>query len=300
MNIDEPILRKYYTYLKFERNFTDNSVEAYLSDITKMKLYIEGQGRTLLTVQQEDVETFMADLVDLGISPKSMNRILSGLRSFYRFLRLVGEREDDPVELISSPKLPQHLPEVLSLDEVNAIVAAPDPSTCDGQRNRAILETLYSCGLRVSELIGLRFSNIYEKDGFIQVFGKGRKERIVPIAPSALKEIHLYEAFRYELPVQRGCEDLVFLNRFGKQLSRIMVFNIVKRYTEEAGVQKEVSPHTFRHTFATHLLEGGANLRAIQMMLGHENIRTTEIYTKVDQRMLREEILTYHPRNQHK
>lgn len=300
MNIDEPILRKYYTYLKFERNFTDNSVEAYLSDISKMKLYIEGQGRTLLSVQQEDVETFMADLVDLGISPKSMNRILSGLRSFYRFLRLAGEREDDPVELISSPKLPLYLPEVLSLDEVNAIVAAPDPSTCDGQRNRAILETLYSCGLRVSELIGLKFSNIYEKDGFIQVYGKGRKERIVPIASSALKEIHLYEAFRYELPVQRGCEDLVFLNRFGKQLSRIMVFNIVKRYTEEAGVQKEVSPHTFRHTFATHLLEGGANLRAIQMMLGHENIRTTEIYTKVDQRMLREEILTYHPRNQHK
>lgn len=300
MNIDEPILRKYYTYLKFERNFTDNSVEAYLSDISKMKLYIEGQGRTLLSVQQEDVETFMADLVDLGISPKSMNRILSGLRSFYRFLRLAGEREDDPVELISSPKLPQYLPEVLSLDEVNAIVAAPDPSTCDGQRNRAILETLYSCGLRVSELIGLKFSNIYEKDGFIQVYGKGRKERIVPIASSALKEIHLYEAFRYELPVQRGCEDLVFLNRFGKQLSRIMVFNIVKRYTEEAGVQKEVSPHTFRHTFATHLLEGGANLRAIQMMLGHENIRTTEIYTKVDQRMLREEILSYHPRNQHK
>lgn len=299
MNDEEAILKKYYTYLKFERNFTDNSVEAYLTDIAKLRRYMEGQGRTLKEVQQEDVETFMAELVDLGISAKSMNRILSGIRAFYRYMRLAGEREDDPVELVASPKLPQHLPEVLSLEEVNAIVAAPDPTTCDGQRNRAILETLYACGLRVSELTGLKFSNIYEKEGFIQVFGKGRKERIVPIASSALREIHLYMAFRYELPVQRGYEDLVFLNRFGKQLSRIMVFNIVKRYAEEAGVRKEVSPHTFRHTFATHLLEGGANLRAIQMMLGHENIRTTEIYTKVDQRMLREEILTYHPRNRH-
>ena len=211
--------------------------------------------------------------------------------------RRVQELETDPTDCIDSPKLPEHVPTVLTLDEVNRVIAATDPTTCDGQRNRAILETLYSCGLRVSELTELRIGHIYEKEGFIQVLGKGRKERIVPIAESALREIHNYYIFRNELDVKRGFEDYVFLNRFGRKLSRIMVFNIVKRYCQEANVQKEVSPHTFRHTFATHLLEGGANLRAIQMMLGHEQISTTEIYTKVDRQMLREEILTYHPRN---
>ena len=189
------------------------------------------------------------------------------------------------------------MPVVLSVSEVDRIIAAADPSTCDGQRNRAILETLYSCGLRVSELTELRMSAIYETEGYISVFGKGRKQRIVPIAESALREIHNYYAFRYEIDVKHGFEDYVFLNRFGRKLSRIMVFNVVKRYCAEAGISKEVSPHTFRHTFATHLLEGGANLRAIQMMLGHEQISTTEIYTKVDKQMLREEILTCHPRN---
>jgi integrase/recombinase XerD len=204
--------------------------------------------------------------------------------------------EVDPTDCIDSPKLPEHVPTVLTIDEVNRVIAATDPTTCDGQRNRAILETLYSCGLRVSELTELRIGHIYEKEGFIQVFGKGRKERIVPIAESALHEIRNYYFFRNELDVKRGYEDYVFLNRFGRKLSRIMVFNIVKRYCQEANIRKEVSPHTFRHTFATHLLEGGANLRAIQMMLGHEQISTTEIYTKVDRQMLREEILTYHPR----
>lgn len=177
------------------------------------------------------------------------------------------------------------------------MIQATDPSTCDGQRNRAIIETLYSCGLRVSELTELRVSNIYAEQGYISVFGKGRKQRIVPIADSAIQEIKNYFEFRYEIDVKHGYEDYVFLNRFGRKLSRIMVFNIIKRYCQEAGINKEISPHTFRHTFATHLLEGGANLRAIQMMLGHEQISTTEIYTKVDRQMLREEILTYHPRN---
>lgn len=290
-------LAKYYSYLKFERNLTDNSVSAYLSDIAKLQKYAEAEGHLLEELTQQDIEQFLWSLHDVGISPTSQHRILAGLRSYYKFLRLEHVLETDPTECIDSPKQPELVPTVLTLDEVNRVIAAADPSTCDGQRNRAILETLYSCGIRVSELIELRMSQIYPEEGFIQVFGKGRKERIVPIAESALREIELYYRFRYELDVKRGFEDYVFLNRFGRKLSRIMVFNIVKRYCEEANVQKVVSPHTFRHTFATHLLEGGANLRAIQMMLGHEQITTTEIYTKVDRQMLREEILTYHPRN---
>lgn len=288
---------KYYSYLKFERNFTENSVSAYLSDITKLQKFAEAEGMTLLQLTQSDIERFLWSLHDVGISPTSQHRIIAGLRSYYKFLRLERLIDDDPTECIDSPKLPDLVPTILTVDEVNRVIAAADPSTCDGQRNRAILETLYSCGLRVSELTDLRISHIYPEQGFIQVYGKGRKERIVPIAESALQQIELYFRFRYELDVKRGFEDYVFLNRFGRSLSRIMVFNIVKRYCREANIQKEVSPHTFRHTFATHLLEGGANLRAIQMMLGHEQITTTEIYTKVDRQMLREEILTYHPRN---
>lgn len=291
------ILLKYYSYLKFERNFTENSVAAYMSDIGKLQKFAESKEKTLLTLEQYDIEEFIAGLNDLGIEATSQKRILVGARSFYKFARLSNLTNDDPTELIESPKLGEHLPVVLTVEEVDRIIAAADPSTIDGQRNRAILETLYSCGLRVSELIDLRFSNIYAEEGYISVFGKGRKQRIVPIAPSALQEIRNYTAFRYELDVKHGFEDYVFLNRFGRKLSRIMVFNIVKRYCTEAGIHKEVSPHTFRHTFATHLLEGGANLRAIQMMLGHEQITTTEIYTKVDSHMLREEILTCHPRN---
>lgn len=295
--MSDNILLKYYSYLKFERNFTENSVAAYMSDIGKLQKFAESKEKTLLTLEQFDIEEFIAGLNDLGVEATSQKRILVGARSFYKFVRLSRLADVDPTELIETPKLGEHLPVVLSVEEVDAIIAATDPSTIDGQRNRAILETLYSCGLRVSELIDLRISNIYADEGYISVFGKGRKQRIVPIAESALQEIRNYFAFRYELDVKHGFEDYVFLNRFGRKLSRIMVFNIVKRYCDEAGVKKEISPHTFRHTFATHLLEGGANLRAIQMMLGHEQISTTEIYTKVDRQMLREEILTCHPRN---
>lgn len=291
------ILVNYYTYLKFERNFTDNSVSAYLSDIDKLLRFAESKNKSLLSLEQFDIEEFVAGLSDLGIEATTQKRILIGARAFYKFARIEKLTDQDPTELIESPKLGEHLPVVLSVSEVDRIIAAADPSTCDGQRNRAILETLYSCGLRVSELTELRMSAIYETEGYISVFGKGRKQRIVPIAESALREIHNYYAFRYEIDVKHGFEDYVFLNRFGRKLSRIMVFNIVKRYCAEAGISKEVSPHTFRHTFATHLLEGGANLRAIQMMLGHEQISTTEIYTKVDKQMLREEIVTCHPRN---
>lgn len=294
------ILSKYYTYLKFERNFTDNSVSAYMSDIGKLIRFAESKGKDLLSLEQFDIEEFIAGLHDIGIEATSQKRILIGARSFYKYARLDGLTENDPTELIESPKIGEQLPVVLSVEEINSIIAAADPSTCDGQRNRAILETLYSCGLRVSELTDLRVSNIYAEEGYISVFGKGRKQRIVPIAESALNEIRKYFAFRYEVDVEHGFEDFVFLNRFGRKLSRIMVFNIVKRYCAEAGITKTISPHTFRHTFATHLLEGGANLRAIQMMLGHEQISTTEIYTKVDKHMLREEILTCHPRNKKK
>jgi len=295
--MDDKNLINYHSYLKFERNFTENSVQAYLADLKKLQVFAEGKGLTLVTVQQEDVEEFLAGLRDVGISPTSQKRIIEGLRSFYRFMRLEGVLETDPTELIDLPKLGEHLPTILTVEEVDRMIAATDPSTPDGQRNRAILETLYSCGIRVSELTDLKISNIFENEGYIIVYGKGRKQRIVPIAESALREIHNYFHFRYEIDVKPGFQDYVFLNRFGRSLSRMMVFNVVKRYAQEAGVQKEISPHTFRHTFATHLLEGGANLRAIQMMLGHEQITTTEIYTKVDRQMLREEILTFHPRN---
>lgn len=293
----DDFLVNYQSYLKFERNFTDNSVEAYLADLQKLIRFAKAKEKSLLEVTQPDVEEFLQGLHEVGISPTSQKRIIEGIRSFYRFARLEGLVQNDPSELIDLPKLGEHLPMVLSLEEVNRMIAATDPSTCDGQRNRAILETLYACGIRVSELTDLRISNIFENEGYIMVFGKGRKQRIVPIADSALREIKNYFQFRYEIDVKKGFEDYVFLNRFGRKLSRMMVFNIVKRYAEEAGVKKEISPHTFRHTFATHLLEGGANLRAIQMMLGHEQITTTEIYTKVDRQMLREEILTFHPRN---
>jgi len=295
--MDDKNLINYHSYLKFGRNFTENSVQAYLADLKKLQVFAEGKGLTLVTVQQEDVEEFLAGLRDVGISPTSQKRIIEGLRSFYRFMRLEGVLETDPTELIDLPKLGEHLPTILTVEEVDRMIAATDPSTPDGQRNRAILETLYSCGIRVSELTDLKISNIFENEGYIIVYGKGRKQRIVPIAESALREIHNYFHFRYEIDVKPGFQDYVFLNRFGRSLSRMMVFNVVKRYAQEAGVQKEISPHTFRHTFATHLLEGGANLRAIQMMLGHEQITTTEIYTKVDRQMLREEILTFHPRN---
>lgn len=295
--MSEEYLTNYHSFLKFERNFTDNSVEAYISDINKLKNFGDTIGVSLESMQQMDIEEFLCGLRDLGIAASSQKRILVGIRAFYKFMRLEGIMQTDPTELLETPKLGEHLPEVLSVDEVDAMIRATDPSTCDGQRNRAILETLYSCGLRVSELIDLRISNIFNNEQYILVYGKGRKQRIVPISESALREIDNYMQFRYELDVKPGFQDFVFLNRWGRSLSRMMVFNIIKRYAQEANVGKDISPHTFRHTFATHLLEGGANLRAIQMMLGHQQISTTEIYTKVDRQMLREEILTFHPRN---
>lgn len=291
------IVELFESYLKFERNFTDNTAMAYVRDVTKLENYLESGSLSLEKASSLDIEAFLVSIHDLGISPESQARMLQGIKSFYRFLLAEKYIDRDPCELIEAPKKRQHIPTVLTLAEVNKVISMPDVSTPLGQRNRAILETLYSCGLRVSELVDLRFSRIFEKEGYIIVIGKGRKERLVPISECALQEIANWKAFRYETDVQPGYEDYVFLNRFGKAMSRIAVFNVVKQYCAEAGIMKEVSPHTFRHTFATHLLEGGANLRAIQMMLGHAQISTTQIYTKADMQLLREDILMYHPRN---
>lgn len=291
------ITELFETYLKFERNFTDNTAMAYVSDITKLENFLADRSVPLEKAGTMEVEAFLVSLHELGISPESQARILQGIKAFYRFLLSERYIDSDPCELIEAPKKRQHIPTVLTLDEVNRVISMPDVSTALGQRNRAILETLYSCGLRVSELIDLRFSRIFAREGYIIVVGKGRKERLVPISESALQEIENYRAFRYETDVQPGFEDCVFLNRFGRAMTRIAVFNVVKQYCAEAGIRKDVSPHTFRHTFATHLLEGGANLRAIQMMLGHAQISTTQIYTKADIQHLREDILMYHPRN---
>ena len=297
----------YYSYLKFERNYTENTAQNYLRDIGKLEHYASAgvlgspsaaEGRRMDDLTTLDIETFLSTLHDVGISPESQARILAGVKSYYRFLCLEGRRPDDPTELIQAPKKRKLLPSVLSLEEVNRIVAAPDVATPLGQRDRAILETLYSCGLRVSELIALRHSRILAHEGYLLVEGKGRKERIVPIADSALQEIRRFDLCRSELDVKAGHEDYVFLNCHGRRMTRQAVFDLVKRYCAEAGIRKTVSPHTFRHTFATHLLEGGANLRAIQMMLGHEQLSTTQLYMHVDTQHLREEILMHHPRNQ--
>jgi integrase/recombinase XerD len=287
----------YQAYLLSEKSLSKNSAEAYLSDLNKLLSYTAEIGKHPMDVRLEDLQAMIVSLHDLGINPRSQARIISGIKSFYRFLSLENLIQIDPTELLESPKIGLKLPEFLTVNEINAIIAAIDVSQPEGQRNRAIIETLYSCGLRVSELTGLRFSDLYIDEEFIKVEGKGSKQRLVPISPAAIKEINLYLIDRNLIPVKKGYEDILFLNRRGKALSRIMVFHIVKVSADIAGIKKNVSPHTFRHSFATHLLEGGANLRAIQQMLGHEKITTTEIYTHLDRDFLRSEILEHHPRN---
>lgn len=294
---EERYIKKYYTYLKFEKNLLANSIEAYIADVTKLKMFADTLGKSFLTLSATDMVDFMCELHEVGISPRSQARILSGIKSFYNFLMLDGIAENNPTDLIEGPKIGLKLPEVLSIEEINHLIDIIDVSTPEGQRNRAILETLYSCGIRVSELTKLCISNIYKEEGYILVKGKGDKQRIVPISESALHEIELYMLHRNLQTIKKGYEDFLFINRLGTNLSRVTIFNMIRRYCEEAGIHKQVSPHTFRHSFATHLLEGGANLRAIQLMLGHEKITTTEIYTHLDRQFLREEILLHHPRN---
>ncbi len=287
-------------YLKLEKSLSPNSIEAYSHDVYKIVSFLEANELSTLPneLSTEQIREFLMWLHKFGISERSQARIISGIKSFYAFLWLEEKITSDPTELIETPKIGKKLPEVLSLIEIDKILAAIDLSKDEGQRNKAIIETLYSCGLRVSELVNLRISNLYFKEGFIRVIGKGDKERLVPISPKAIKEINYYkEATRNHINVAKGFEDILFLNRRGKQLTRVMIFTIIKQLCEKAGITKNISPHTFRHSFATHMVDGGADLRAIQDMLGHESITTTEIYTHLDKQHLQDTIMLYHPRS---
>ena len=293
----DDILKKYKLYLKLEKALSANTVHAYVADVVKLFQFLADEGIHPFDVALEDLETFSANLRDLGIQPRSQARILSGIRSFYHFLVMDDYLQADPSELLESPQLGLHLPEVLSIEEIDNLIEAIDLSKDEGQRNRTILETLYSCGLRVSELCNLKLSDLYLTEGFIKVEGKGSKQRLVPISPRAIRELQLYFIDRNLTTIKPGYEDFVFISKRGKNISRITVFHFIKELAEAIGLQKKISPHTFRHSFATHLLEGGANLRAIQSMLGHESIGTTEIYTHMDTHRLRSEIIEHHPRN---
>ncbi len=294
----ERYIKDFVSYLKIEKGLAENSILAYQNDVDKLKNFSSGIGKTADQLNYEDLKQFLSTLFDLGLSARSQARIISGIKQFYGFLLLENLVKVDPSELLEQPKLGRKLPEVLTIEEIDALLAAIDLSKNEGHRNRAMLETLYSCGLRVSELVGLRFSDLFFEEGFIRVIGKGNKERLVPVSPQVQKEIEIYQQhIRNHLTIQKGSENIVFLNRRGAQLTRVMVFTIIKNLAEAIGLKKNISPHTFRHSFATHLIEGGANLRAIQEMLGHESITTTEIYTHLDQRFLRDAILSFHPRN---
>lgn len=295
--LDDPIVANYQIYLNLERSFSSNTVAAYMDDLAKLLSYLSEAHISYKEVDYDILFDFLVELSDIGISSRSQARIISGLKSFYQFLILEKAIDDDPTELLELPKLSLHLPEVLSVEEINLILSQIDTSEALGVRNYAIIETLYSCGLRVSELTELLLSNIYFEEGYLVVIGKGNKQRLVPLSPPAISDILSWLPFRSQLDIQRGHEDFLFLNRRGKKLTRVMVFTIVKNLVELAGIQKNVSPHTFRHSFATHLLEGGANLRAIQEMLGHKSVLTTEIYTHLSLQYLREEITEFHPRN---
>ena len=279
MRQGKDIINRYNTYLRLEKSLSANSIDAYLTDLDKLLRFAEDEKKDVKEISYDDLQQFIAQLRDIGIHPRSQARIISGIKSFYRFLLLDNYITNDPTELLESPKIGLKLPEVLTVNEINSILDTIDLTLPEGQRNRAMLEVLYSCGLRVSELTGLRYSDIYPKEGFIRVEGKGSKQRLVPISEVALREIKNYLYDRNSVVVKKG------------------LFHIIKQQTEAAGIHKNVSPHTFRHSFATHLLEGGANLRAIQEMLGHEKITTTEIYTHIDREFLRKEILEHHPRS---
>ena len=293
----DDILSKYKVYLRLEKSLSDNTVSAYLADISKLFQFLKDEQIHPFDVTLDNLETFSADLRDLGIQPRSQARILSGIRSFYHYLILEDYLQADPSELLESPQIGLHLPEILTLEEIDTLIESIDLSTNEGQRNRTILETLYSCGLRVSELCNLKLSDLYLEEGFIKVEGKGSKQRLIPISPRAIRELQLYFLDRNQISIKKDYEDYVFISKRGKNISRITVFHIIKTLAEAIGMKKTISPHTFRHSFATHLLEGGANLRAIQCMLGHESIGTTEIYTHIDKNRLRSEIIEHHPRN---
>lgn len=293
----ENILPRFKVYLRMEKGLSLNTEQGYLDDVEKLRSYLRGE-KTLSEVTEDDLHNFVCCLRDLGMAPKSQARIVSGIKTFFKFLKSEGVIDKSPAVMIATPRCGRTLPTVLSVEEIDSMIDAIDMSKPEGRRNRAIIETLYGCGLRVSELVDLQISRIYADEGYVVVVGKGDKQRLVPISEVALEEIAKYmEETRSNLTVKRGSEDVLFLNRRGGKLTRVMIFYIIKELCEKAGINKTISPHTLRHSFATHLLEGGANLRAIQQMLGHESITTTEIYVHIDRNLLREEILRFHPRN---
>jgi integrase/recombinase XerD len=293
------VIKEFEGFLKLEKGLSPNSIDAYLRDVAKLKLFLDSEQRDLgpEELDREKLGEFLVAIQEAGLSARSQARILSGLKVFYRYLLMEEIIEKDPTALLEGPRLGTKLPEVLTVNEIDRMLEKIDLSKPLGRRNKAMLETLYSCGLRVSELVALQISGIYRAEGFIRVIGKGDKERLVPVSSRALTEIDLYMPDRNELSIQAGNEDILFLNRRGKMLSRRMINTIVEELARDAGIKKTVTPHTFRHSFATHLVEGGADLRAVQEMLGHESITTTEIYTHLDREYLREAIISFHPRS---
>ncbi|UII21225.1 site-specific tyrosine recombinase XerD [Fulvivirga ligni] len=299
MNWDTAI-QHFKNYIRLERSLSANSVEAYIHDIVKLKQFVELSNWKVLPsdISTSHLQSFLEYINGLGMTPHSQARILSGIKAFYKYLMYEDIIEKDPTALIEGPKLGRKLPDTLSYHEIEQLLSAIDHSTPEGQRNRAMLEVLYSSGLRVSELIDLRLTNIYEDIGFLRIVGKGNKERLVPVGRDALKYLNIYiSEVRCHLNIADGHENYAFLNRRGKKLTRVMIFTIIKRLAEQIGMTKNISPHTFRHSFATHLIEGGADLRAVQEMLGHESITTTEIYTHLDRDYLKQVIQEFHPRS---
>ena len=297
MNWNET-LKDYKLYLKIERGLSINSIDSYARDVSKLIKFVEENNidKKPVNISDEYIQQFIYEN-SKGLNPRSQSRLISGIRSFFDYLIFENYRKDNPTSLLETPKIGRKLPDTLSIEEIDRIIAEIDLSTPEGERNRAMLETLYSCGLRVSELITLKISDLFFNEGFIRVIGKGDKQRFVPINEQTQKYINIYiNLIRTHLPIKKGFEDTVFLNRNGKQLTRNMVFIVIKNLAEKAGLRKNISPHTFRHSFATHLLERGADLRSIQQMLGHESITTTEIYMHIDKTFLREVIEKYHPR----
>jgi integrase/recombinase XerD len=294
----ERYIKNFVSFLKIEKGLAENSVFAYQNDVQKLYEFSIDKKLDVTDLKYEHLKSFVSALYDLGLSARSQARVISGIKQFFGFLILEDVLRDDPSELLEMPKIGLKLPEVLSIEEIDQLISIVDMSKNEGHRNRAIIETLYSCGLRVSELVNLRFSDLYFEEGFIRVIGKGNKERLVPVSPSVEHEIGIYnDHIRRHQTIKAGNENVVFLNRRGAKLTRVMIFTIIKDLAAAVGLKKSISPHTFRHSFATHMIEGGANLRAVQEMLGHESITTTEIYTHLDQRFLRDAIISFHPRN---
>jgi len=293
-------IRGFEAYLKLERSLSQNSVEAYVHDVVKLSQYLEIADLSLTPEQisLKHLQDFLKWITELGMTARTQARVISGMKAFYKYLFLENIVALDPTEMLESPKIGRKLPDTLSIEEINQMIATLDLSKPEGGRNKAMLETLYGCGLRVTELVNLQISNLFFNEGFIWVVGKGDKERLVPIGSVAEKQISIYlDTIRPHVPLVKGSEDVLFLNRRGRKLTRVMIFTIIKEAALRAGIKKRISPHTFRHSFATHLVEGGADLRAVQEMLGHESITTTEIYTHLDREYLRSTILQFHPRS---